>query len=141
MGAFAAAAMKAVFVDASFWIALRDCRDPKHREARNIGARVAAGRRPLVSTHLVFAEIHAYFSRFTILRQQVIRDFWSGGVAGLESAVQSDYQEALSLLGAAGDKDYSFCDAVSFAVMRRLGLSDVVSFDGHFRQIGEFNVL
>lgn len=141
MGLAAYVAMTPVFVDASFWIALRDRKDPMHSEAVRIGQAVAQSRRRLVTTVLVFAEIHAYFSRFLKLREQVTRDFWSGGIGQIEHPDHADYEAAFSLLQAAKDKSYSFCDAVSFAVMRRLELQDALSFDGHFHQIGEFTIL
>ncbi|MDB6057270.1 MAG: hypothetical protein JWO95_1114, partial [Verrucomicrobiales bacterium] len=39
------------------------------------------------------------------------------------------------------DKDYSLCDALSFVIIRRIGLRQAASFDKHFRQFGEFEVL
>jgi predicted nucleic acid-binding protein len=38
------------------------------------------------------------------------------------------------------DKDLSFTDCTSFAVMRELRLTTVITTDGHFRQVG-FDVL
>jgi uncharacterized protein len=132
--------MKPIFVDASFWIALRDLRDPLHSTARAIGGRVGKTRR-LVTTVLVFAEIHAYFARIDAIKRQLKQDFWAGGAALVEHAGPSDYAAAFSLLEQMRDKSYSFCDAVSFVVMRRLGLREALSFDDHFRQIGEFEIL
>lgn len=48
---------------------------------------------------------------------------------------------ALDLLTQHNDKQYSFCDAASFVVMRRLGLNRAASFDKHFREFGEFEVI
>jgi predicted nucleic acid-binding protein len=39
------------------------------------------------------------------------------------------------------DKTYSFCDAVSFVVIKRLHLRRAASYDDHFRQFGGFEVL
>jgi predicted nucleic acid-binding protein len=38
------------------------------------------------------------------------------------------------------DKDLSFTDCTSFAIMRELRLTTVITTDGHFRQVG-FDVL
>ena len=35
-----------------------------------------------------------------------------------------------------GDRDLSFTDCTSFAIMRELQLTTVITTDGHFRQIG-----
>ena len=39
-----------------------------------------------------------------------------------------------------GDKDLSFTDCTSFAIMRELRLTTVITTDGHLRQVG-FDVL
>jgi len=41
----------------------------------------------------------------------------------------------------ARDKDYSLCDALSFVVMERLGISEAIAFDRHFREYGRFTIL
>ena len=47
----------------------------------------------------------------------------------------------MQLLRQYRDKSFSLCDAVSFIVMRRLGLRQAATFDEHFRQLGEFEVI
>jgi predicted nucleic acid-binding protein len=44
--------------------------------------------------------------------------------------------EAVALLNRRPDKDYSLCDAVSFVLMRRYALADVLTTDKHFEQEG-----
>jgi uncharacterized protein len=44
--------------------------------------------------------------------------------------------QALDLLSARPDKNYSLCDAVSFVVMREHGLIDALTTDRHFEQEG-----
>jgi predicted nucleic acid-binding protein len=46
------------------------------------------------------------------------------------------HREALALLFARLDKTYSLCDAVSFILMRRHGLTDALTTDRHFEQEG-----
>jgi len=45
-------------------------------------------------------------------------------------------EEALDLLDARSDKDYSLCDAVSFVLMKQRGLRDALTTDHHFEQEG-----
>jgi predicted nucleic acid-binding protein len=47
---------------------------------------------------------------------------------------------AVSLFFQHRDKNLSFTDCTSFAVMRELRLTTVITTDGHFRQVG-FDVL
>lgn len=46
------------------------------------------------------------------------------------------HSEALSLLSARPDKSYSLCDAVSFVLMKRRGVTDALTTDRHFEQEG-----
>lgn len=95
----------------------------------------------MVSTSFVFAEVHASFTRFPHLRQVVIQDFFENPIMQYENPTLQDQQKALDILRVHRDKSYSFCDAVSFVVMERLGLKRVVTFDRHFEQFGDFEII
>ncbi|MCP5521891.1 MAG: PIN domain-containing protein [Verrucomicrobiales bacterium] len=131
----------AVFLDASVWIALRDPREPRHAEAQRVVAQVLRGRSGFVVTPLIFAETHAYFTRSRLRRTQVLDDFEKNPVIRCEPTLASDHAEAIRLLRDYTDKAWSFCDAVSLVVMRRLGLRRAASFDQHFRQFGELEII
>lgn len=133
--------MSPVFADTSFWIALRDKRDADHKAAREISTEITRLRKRLVVTPYIFAETHAYFVRSVILRERIIRDFWENPIVHIETVTVEDRDAALGLLRERRDKDYSFCDALSFVVMERLHVQEAVSFDAHFRQHGKFRVL
>jgi uncharacterized protein len=133
--------MKLVFADASFWIALRNPRDQFHKTAAGLARRLLEERVRLVLTPLVFAEVHAQFCRARISRERVIRDCWNNPVVQMEQVSVADQVQALEILQKHTDKTYSFCDAVSFAVMLRLELQAALSFDEHFRQFGRFKVI
>jgi predicted nucleic acid-binding protein len=45
-------------------------------------------------------------------------------------------REAMNLLRARPDKSYSLCDAVSFVLMHRSGLTEALTTDRHFEQEG-----
>ena len=51
------------------------------------------------------------------------------------------HRDALALLGARPDKDYSLCDAVSFLLMRDHDISDALTTDKHFEQEGFVRLL
>ncbi len=107
--------MKAVFADSSFWITLRDKRKRNHSIAKSLASELLPARTQLVITMMVLGETEAYFSRTAALRERILRDLWENPVVGIE--------------------------AIAFAVMRRAGLLNALSFDDHFDQFGEFNVL
>ena len=129
-----------VFLDASFWIARRDDREARHRDAVAILKKLVQRRYTFVSSTLVFAEIHARFSRYPVLREVVIRDFWQNPLVQLENPSHADHQAAIEICREYRDKEFSFCDAVSFVLMRRLKIDEVAALDDHFQQFGVFKV-
>ena len=130
-----------VFIDSSFWIALRGESQTHHQRASELLVGLFRERAQFVSTPFVFAEIHATFSRSKPVRDQVIADFWQNPLMHLMETTQADHESAITVLRKHGDKTYPFCDAVSFVVMRRLGVKRVAAFDDHFRQFGEFQII
>lgn len=133
--------MNHVFTDASFWIGLRDTKDQFHRDAAKVAQHLIEQRLHLVLTPFVFAEVHAQFSRARRTSAQVIRDCWENPVVKMEHPSLGDQEQGIEILRSNRDKSYSFCDAVSFAVMLRLRITRVVTFDQHFHQFGQFVVI
>lgn len=128
-------------MDSSFWILLRDDKEPEHDRIVDVTRRLLGNRDQLVVTELVLAETHAYFCRSPLRSRQILDDFENNRAIHCEPTGPSDRQEAFQLLRRHRDKTWSFCDAISFAVMRRLGIRKAVAADHHFRQIGEFEVI
>jgi predicted nucleic acid-binding protein len=133
--------MTEVLLDASFWIALRDPREPWHREARRMAEKLLGGRTFFVFTSFILAETHAHFSRSPAIRVQILDDAQQNPAMRWETVSRSDELGALALLRGHRDKQYSLCDAISFVVMRRLGISRAATFDSHFRQFGQFEIV
>jgi len=130
-----------VFLDASFWISLRDEKDAAHEQAKALTKGLLADRKTFLTTHLVFAETHAYFARTRLRSLQVLNDLEGNPVITSEFVLPADQTDAIRILRQHADKSYSFCDAVSFVVMRRLSIRRVATFDEHFRQFGEFEII
>ena len=130
-----------VFLDASFWIAYRDERQNLHEQAKRILSAVFRRRIKFVTTLPVLCEIHAHFCRNAKKKRLIIQDFDNNPLVQIEAITNADQHQAFELLGSQADKTYSLCDAISFVVIRRLGLNQVLSFDKHFRQFGEFEII
>jgi predicted nucleic acid-binding protein len=130
-----------VFLDASFWIAYREPRDARAPRANELLRQLFQARTRFVTTLPVLCEIQAYFSRHAVRRQTVLVDLWQNPVVDFEDVTYRDQQSAITLLRDHTDKSFSLCDAVSFVVMRRLGLCRVVTFDHHFTQFANFEVI
>ena len=130
--------MSAVFVDTSALYALFVPVDTKHREASKILLALGREKTPLVTTDLVLLEsyvlVHARTGRIGLLRFRdiIAKTPW------LECIVTTPghQTQAWRLLEHRSDKEYSFVDAVSFVVMRVLGVERAFSFDAHFSQEG-----
>ena len=130
-----------VFLDASFWIAYRDERQNLHEQAKRILSAVFRRRIKFVTTLPVLCEIHAHFCRNAKKKRLIIQDFDNNPLVQIEAITNADQLQAFELLRSQTDKTYSLCDAISFVVIRRLGLNQVLSFDKHFRQFGEFEII
>jgi predicted nucleic acid-binding protein len=130
-----------IFLDASFWIAYRDARQVEYSRAWVLVQQFFKEQKHFVTTVPIFCEIHARFARHAARRKIIIADFWNNPLVHLEPLTDADYREALAILNEQADKNYPFCDVLSFVVMRRLEIKQVAAFDEHFRQFGEFEVL
>ena len=130
-----------VLLDASFWIALRDGREACHTEARQVTGELLRQRVRLVFTSLILAETMAHFSRSPLTRSQIMDDAQSNPAMEWEPVSHADELAAFGLLRRQRDKSHSFCDAVSFVLMKRLSIPRAASFDEHFRQFGEFTIV
>jgi predicted nucleic acid-binding protein len=134
--------MKAVFVDTGGWMACADRADPAHAPccAARDGA-LEAGR-ALISTDFVIDETLTLI-RFR-LGLSAANAWWQqiDGSARLRwERVENDrFERARHLFFQYRDKDLSFTDCTSIAVMRELKLTTVITTDRHFQQVG-FDVL
>jgi predicted nucleic acid-binding protein len=125
-----------IFVDTSFWVALRNRRDPRHDEARVLLERRAnAG---LVTSNQVRGETWTYLRRRAGHASAV--DFLEAlektprlSLVFVDEAIE---REALRWLRRRDEREYSFVDATSFAAMRSLRLREALAFDGDFSAAG-----
>jgi predicted nucleic acid-binding protein len=118
-----------LFVDTSAFYAVADTGDRHHVRA----AALLAGADGLVTTDHVLIESW----RLMLVRGgfDAAEGFWGklrGGLATIEMVLPSDLDTAWRIGKDFPDQDFSIVDRTSFAVMERLGVSSVVSFDDHF---------
>jgi predicted nucleic acid-binding protein len=98
---------------------------------------LAAERARLHTTNFVVAEAHALILRR--IGRNVARRFVNElrtGVLTVVRVSELDEEHAVAIINRNDDKDFSYVDATSFAVMERLGIDEGFSFDRHFRQYG-----
>lgn len=125
-----------IFVDTSFWVALRNRRDSSHGLARTLLAKHAA--EPLLTSNHVRGETWTFLRRRAGHRSAV--DFLDSidRSPRLRLLVVSPDLEtaALRWLRRHDEREYSFVDATSFALMRSLRIRDTLAFDGDFTAAG-----
>ena len=123
------------FVDSSFWVALLVPRDRHHRHAATIWRRDPGA---LLTTSHVVGETWTFLRRRAGHRPAV------GFLDAVDqsprlSVVRPDEgaeAEAFRWLRRHDEREYSFVDAVSFAIMRRRRLTEALAFDGDFSAAG-----
>ncbi|MEX2394887.1 MAG: PIN domain-containing protein [Actinomycetota bacterium] len=123
------------FVDTSFWVALRYRRDQWHEMARQIWEE---GPGALTTSDLVVGETWTFLRRRADHKRAVQFIDAVGSVPNLvvrevDGAVVED---AWRWLRRHDERPYSFVDATSFSMMRRLRLRESLSFDGDFAAAG-----
>lgn len=127
-----------VFVDAGAWIAIAVPRDAYHQPAVEQYRQLLRESRVLVTTNLVVGEAYA------IIRRAAGH---TAGIRFLRSLRESTrlmkiYSTAVheepaeQILDHYTDQDFSFVDAVSFAVMHQRGVGEAFAFDRHFLTAG-----
>ena len=126
-----------VLVDTSAYFALVDPRDKNHRAAQAVTTRLAAERRPLFTTYFILAETHALVlaRRGRAVAATVLREI-DRSATTIVRVSATDERRAREIIVHHSDKDYSLTDALSFAVMERLGIGRAFAFDRHFVQYG-----
>ncbi len=123
------------FADTSFWFGLQERHDGRHAQARELAAR-GVGR--VVTTNHVVGET------WTLLRRRSGHGAAVGFVDRLMALPGTEVvhvdeateAEAWRWLRARPEREYSFVDATSFAVMRRRRIREALAFDGDFNAAG-----
>lgn len=125
-----------IFVDTSFWAALTARTDTHNSEAVTMMKDVG--------TELLVTSNHVRGETWTLLRR---RRGHRSAVAFLdllertlrvrvEHVARDLEREALDWLRRHDEREYSFVDATSFAVMRSLRIEEALAFDGDFSAAG-----
>lgn len=130
---------RAVLWDSSAVLALLDADDADHEPAAEVARRIAAERRPSFITNYVQAEAHALLLRK--LGRSLAREWLLTGGLPVSRLLPHEEERAREILTRFSDKDWSLCDALSFAVIENRRVGAAFSFDRHFVQFGRCRVL
>jgi len=134
--------MRPLFADTFYWIALLNRREAWY--SRVVALSRTLGTRRLLTTEWVLAEFLAFYSAGgAVTRQRA-----TAGTRQIRQDLQIDvlppsqatFLDGLALYESRLDKHYSLTDCISMHVMRREGLTEVLTNDHHFTQEG-FHIL
>lgn len=125
-------------MDTGAWVALADRDDQHHRAAARIYPRLLRESKRLVTTNLVVAE------SYTLLRRALGHEPAIAFLERMHSSprIERVYStseletEAAGILRNYKDQDFSYADAVSFALMGLRGIDTAFAFDRHFATAG-----
>ena len=123
-----------IFVDTGAWFALTDKSDQYHNRAVEIYPKLLNSYRHLTTTNLVIAESYILIRR-TLGHRPGIVFLENLGASPRVIKIYSDSileKAAEDTLKKYQDQDFSYTDAVSFAVMKQYGIEQAFSFDVHF---------
>lgn len=127
------------FVDTSFWVELRFARAEQHHKARALWE---AGTGALMTSDAVVGETwtfirrragHAQAARFLDAAHRL-------SILTIRHVDEDLVADAWRWLRRRDERSYTFVDATSFALMRRLRLREALAFDGAFTSAGFIEV-
>ena len=127
-----------IFVDTSAWLALNDKKDLYHGEAVSRLNAVAKQKIELITSEYVADE------SITIIRYRVSHKaavvfgdaLMNSTIVTVADITDEERFLAWMLFKKYDDKELSFTDCTSFALMNKMKLRKAFAFDDHFKQIG-----
>jgi len=127
-----------IFVDTSAWLALNDKNDQYHSEAVSRLNAVAKQKIELITSEYVADE------SITIIRYRVSHKaavvfgdaLMNSTIVTVADITDEERFLAWMLFKKYDDKELSFTDCTSFALMNKMRLRKAFAFDDHFKQIG-----
>lgn len=130
---------RGVLWDSSAILALLDADDADHERAVPIARQIASQRLQSFVTNYIEMEAHALLLRK--LGRALAREWLlTGGLPVIRALVEEE-DRAREIIARHSDKDWSLCDAVSFAVLDARRIRRAFTFDHHFVQYGRIEIL
>jgi predicted nucleic acid-binding protein len=131
--------MTEVFIDTRAFYAALNRKDEHHQEAMQLFTRAVEEEWQLFTSNFVVAETHALV--LTRLGRDLAAEWLRNIPAAVIRVSEEDESKAKRIIFGYRDKEFSYCDASSFAAMERLRIRQVMAFDPHFTQYGKFVVV
>ena len=131
-----------VFVDTWGWLTLRDKRESRHQEVRNLYQDIRRRKGTLYTSDYVLDETITFLFRrlpFSTAKESLedIEKAIAEGYLHLERITAERFEKAKELRVKFNDKPLiSFTDLTSMVVITECGITEIVTEDDHFTQVG-----
>lgn len=130
---------RGVLWDSSAILALLDANDGDHERAVQVAGQIASERRASFITNYIEVETHALLLRK--LGRMLAREWLLTGGLPVVRALPAEENRAREIVARHSDKNWSLCDAISFAVLDARDVRRAFTFDHHFLQYSRIEVL
>ncbi len=134
--------MKRIFVDTSAFFALADETDTNHQEAKRLSKKIGKEKLEVVISDHILSETITLI-RIKIGFQKALlfgNRLFDSKITNLIVTEEKMLKEGWNIFSKYDDKNFSFVDCISFAIMMKEGIDTAFTFDHHFEQIG-FKIL
>lgn len=132
--------MRNVIVDTSAWAALRLSKDRFHAVAKQTYVALAADSHFTVTDGIVSETMTLLRARGnqtdSLAFWELVKGMRLRGKMTLVCGNPKFLAGAAAIFKKFEDQDFSFCDCLTFAVSRYLGVKEAFAFDQHFRTFG-----
>jgi len=132
-----------IFIDTAAFIALVDSTDRNHQLAKGCYREIIRSRDRLISSNFIMCETLNYLR--TRISYKIAIEFresvYKSDILEIIPISMEAEEEAYKIFKKYRDKDFSFTDCTSFALMEREKIKKVFSFDHHFMQYGSFQMI
>ncbi len=133
--------MSKVFVDTSAWIAILDNKDVNHSEAVTILKVLLRSNDQLYISNHIISETYTWLRKKTGIEASLkfVQAIKEQAANNKLIVIYSDYtieEEAYYILLKYKDQDFSYADAVSFAIMKSKKIKKSFTYDKHFLTAG-----
>ena len=130
--------MRRIFADTFYWIAVLNPRDQAHARAVALSKTLQPAQ--IITTDEVLTEFLNYFAERGDFQRRaaarIVERMQADNTMRVLPQTRDGFLTGLGLYRARPDKGYSLTDCISMDLMRRVGLTDVLTDDAHFAQEG-----
>ncbi len=132
---------QALMLDTGPLISLYTPNDPQKNEIQELLQQIESQSYPVCITHLTIAETHRriLYDNHQVVAIIFLRNIYDRTINIFELQ-HPDIHDAIGIIARYSDQQISYTDAINMAVMKRVGIRKVLTYDHHF-QILNFSIM